>query len=113
MHDVSLMPQTSQMGSPSASKNSSSSTGAGAAPQHIHCTWSRPSFARTAAPTAGSARAASASCGPAAASSAARIFSHTRGTEPKTVGRTCARTDISCVASGTGVSAFAYVMSAE
>jgi len=107
MHDVSLMPQTSQISRPSASKNSSSSTGAGAAPQHSHCTWSKPSFARIAAPTAGSARAASASWGPAAASKAARIFSHTRGTLPNTVGRTWARTGMSRPASGTGVSVFA------
>ena len=94
MHDVSLMPHTSQIGMPRASKNSSTSTGVGAAPTASQRASSSPS------------RALSCSAGSAAApeaSSAALSFSHTRGTPPNDVGLTWATTAKTCVGSATGV----------
>ena len=44
---VSLMPHSSDSGSPIAWKNSSTSTGVGAAPTLIASTWSSPSIARS------------------------------------------------------------------
>ena len=53
--DVSLMPQTSHGGRPIAAKNSSTSSGVGAAPTTLHCTFSRPSAARSGANSCSSA----------------------------------------------------------
>ena len=47
--DVSDIPHSSQIGSPSAAKYSSTSTGVGAAPTTSHAHWSSPSFSRIAA----------------------------------------------------------------
>jgi hypothetical protein len=94
MHEVSLMPHTSQMGMPRAAKNSSASTGIGAAPVASQRASSRP---RRSLSCSGATAAAP------EASSAAFSFSHTRGTPPKTVGLTCATTAKTCVGSATGV----------
>ena len=53
---VSLMPHSSASGRPIAWKNSSTSTGVGAAPTLIASTWSSPSIARRPANTSSSAR---------------------------------------------------------
>ena len=94
MHEVSLMPHTSQMGMPRPAKNSSTSTGVGAAPTASQRAWSKPRRARSS--SGGSPAAPD-------ASSAALSFSHTRGTPPKAVGLTWATTAKTCVASATGV----------
>ncbi len=86
--DVSDIPHSSQIGSPSAAKYSSTSTGVGAAPTTSHAHWSSPSFSRIAALcSSGSAAGSVTPC----ASSAAFIFSQIRGTEPQAVGRTSGR----------------------
>jgi hypothetical protein len=94
MHEVSLMPHTSQMSMPRAAKNSSTSTGMGAAPVASQRASSRPRGDRS---SSGASSAAP------EASSAALSFSHTRGTPPKAVGLTRATTAKSCVGSATGV----------
>ena len=85
MQLVSDIPHTSQISMPSAAKKSRTSSGVGAAPVTNHSTSSKPSLARTAGPAAGSAVTPP-------ACRAALSFSQTRGTAPKTVGRTCAAT---------------------
>ena len=78
------MPQTSHISSPRSWKNSSTSSGVGAAPTSATRHWSNPSFASTAARA--SAGIAAGSVTP-WASSAALIFSQMRGTATQTVGR--------------------------
>ena len=81
--DVSDIPHSSQIGSPSALKYSSTSTGVGAAPTTSHAHWSSPSFSRIAALCSSGSAAGSVTPW---ASSAAFIFSQMRGTAPHTVG---------------------------
>ena len=86
--EVSDIPQSSQIGSPSAMKYSSTSTGIGAPPDTSHSAWSSPSLDRIAAfASSGSALGSVTPCAP----SAAIIFSQMRGTAPNTVGRTSGR----------------------
>ena len=85
--EVSDIPHTSQMRMPSASKNSSTSTGVGAAPMTNHSAWSRPSCARI-------RRAVWRPGVTPLASRPALTFSQTRGTAPNHVGWTWATTPI-------------------
>src|SRR5919108_5419213 len=87
-HDVSDIPQSSQIGRPSSLKNSSSSTGVGAAPTTSHSHLSRPSAARIAALSSPGSEAGFLIP---FASSEALIFSQIRGTEPQAVGLTSGR----------------------
>jgi hypothetical protein len=88
------------MGMPRSRKYSSTSTGVGAAPATDHSTWSSPSFWRMPCLTSSGRPAGfTTPC----FSSAALIFSHTRGTPPQTVGRTSGRCATTCFGSATDV----------
>ena len=95
MHEVSLMPHTSQIGMPSAAKNSSTSTGVGAAPTASQRAWSSPR--RSLAAASGAQRR-----GARGLERRLELLPHARDAA-EAVGRTWATTAMTCVGSATGV----------
>ena len=104
--ESSDIPHSSQIGSPSARKNSRTSGAIGAAPEISHSAWSSPSFSRM--PARASSGRADGSVTP-WASSAALIFSQMRGTAPQVVGRTSGSAATTSRGSGTLVIVAPYV----